>query len=83
MLANRLTGDLRVQGNAVVGEERFNDMAAYVYGEFSAPVEFKAETAGGKSRLIVTGSGTSPGPRVLEFRYGISFISVEQAKKNL
>ena len=81
VLANRLTGDLRVQRNVVVGEERFNDMAAYVYGEFSAPVEFKAETAGGKSRLIVTGSGT--GPVVLEFRYGISFISVEQAKKNL
>ncbi len=83
VLANRLTGDLRVQGNAVVGEERFNDMAAYVYGEFSVPVEFKADTAGGKSRLNVTGSGTNSGPGVLEFRYGMSFISVEQAEKNL
>ena len=83
VLANRLTGDLRVQGNAVVGEERFNDMAAYVYGEFSAPLNSKLKPPAARSRLIVTGSGTSPGPRVLEFRYGISFISVEQAKKNL
>jgi len=79
VLANRLTGDLRLQGNAVVGEERFSDMAAFVYGEFSAPVQFKLETVGGKSRLIASSSGS----KTLEFRYGISFISTEQAKRNL
>ena len=80
LLANRLAGELHVQeGKAVVGEERFDGMAAFVYGEFSAPVQSKLETTDGKSRLVAT----SPGAKVLEFRYGISFISVEQAKKNL
>ncbi len=80
VLANRLAGELHVQdGGVVVGEERFNDMAAFVYGEFSAPVQFKVENAANKSHLAVS----SPGARVLEFRYGISFISAEQAKKNL
>ena len=80
VLANRLAGELHVQdGGAVVGEERFNDMAAFVYGEFSAPVQFKVENAANKSHLAVS----SPGARVLEFRYGISFISAEQAKENL
>ncbi len=79
VLANRLAGELHVQDGAVVGEERFNDMAAFVYGEFSAPVQFKVENTANKSHLAVS----SPGVRVLEFRYGISFISVEQAKKNL
>jgi predicted alpha-1,2-mannosidase len=79
VLANRLSGNLRPQGNAVVGEEQFNGMAAFVYGEFSSPVKFKVETAGDKSHLVVS----SPGSKVLEFRYGISFISIEQAEKNL
>ncbi len=43
VLANRLAGELHMQeGGAVVGEERFNDMAAYVYGEFNSPVQSKA-----------------------------------------
>ena len=80
VLANRLTGQLRVQeGGAVVGEERFNDMAAFVYGEFSPPVQFRLETIGDKSRLVASSSDS----KVLEFRYGISFISSEQAKRNL
>jgi putative alpha-1,2-mannosidase len=79
MLANRLNGELHVDRGAVIGEERFNDMAAYVYGEFREPVQSKVETARDKSRLIAR----SPSSKVLEFRYGISFISVEQAKKNL
>ena len=63
----------------VSGEERFSGMKAFVYGEFSSPVTFKVETAGDKSRVVVVGQGA----KELEFRYGISFISVEQAKKNL
>ena len=36
VIANRLAGELHLQeGRVVVGEERFNDMAAFVYGEFS------------------------------------------------
>jgi predicted alpha-1,2-mannosidase len=66
-------------GGVVSGEESFNNMKAFVYGEFNAPVTFKAEAKGDQSRVSVS----MPGANVLEFRYGISFISVEQAKKNL
>ncbi len=79
VLANRLPGELRVQERSVVGEERFNGMAAFVYGEFSAPVQSKVEMIGDKSRVIVSSASSA----VLEFRYGISFISAEQAKRNL
>jgi predicted alpha-1,2-mannosidase len=80
VLANRLTGELHAQeGGSIVGEERFDGMAAFVYGEFSAPVQFKLEATGDKSRLVAS----SPGSKVLEFRYSISFISVDQAKRNL
>jgi predicted alpha-1,2-mannosidase len=80
VLANRMPGDLRAEsGTAVSGEERFSDMKAFVYGEFSAPVTIKLETVGEGKRAIAT----SEGARTLEFRYGISFISVEQAKSNL
>ena len=41
VLANRLAGDLRMQDGVVLGEENFDGMKAYVYGEFSSPVVLK------------------------------------------
>jgi predicted alpha-1,2-mannosidase len=80
LLANRMPGDLHTESETVVsGEERFSDMRAFVYGEFSAPVKLQLETLGDGNRVIAS----SPGARTLEFRYGISFISIEQAKSNL
>ena len=80
VLANRMPGVLLTEdGAAVSGEERFSNMKAFVYGEFSAPVTFKLEDLGDRNRV----TALSPGTRTLEFRYGISFISVEQAKRNL
>jgi predicted alpha-1,2-mannosidase len=79
VLTNRLAGDLVAQGSVVSGEERFDGMKAYVYGEFSAPMTYKADNSGEGKRVIASGQGTA----TLDFRYGISFISVEQAKKNL
>jgi len=80
VLFNRRAGSLQLQnGNVVSGEESFSNMKVYVYGEFSVPVTFKTETKGDQSRLFVSARDTN----ALEFRYGISFISVEQAKKNL
>jgi predicted alpha-1,2-mannosidase len=79
VLANRIEGTLELRdGNAVAGEERFNDMKAYVYGEFSKPVTAAVSSNNGKQRLAIQASAGT-----LEFRYGISFISVEQARKNL
>lgn len=79
VLSNRIAGMLQPSGpSAVSGEEHFNDMKAYVYGEWSAPVTTRLETNNGKTRLVATAS-----IKTLEFRYGISFISVDQARKNL
>jgi len=78
-LANRIAGDMRLHdGNIVEGEEQFNDMKAYVYGIFNKLVTVTAKRIDEKQQLLIsTNSGA------LEFRYGISFISTEQAKSNL
>jgi predicted alpha-1,2-mannosidase len=79
LLANRLEGELSRQGaNAVSGVERFQNMQAFFYGEFSSPVEVRASDA---NRRLAALAGE--GVKELQFRYGISFISVEQARKNL
>jgi predicted alpha-1,2-mannosidase len=79
VLANRQSGTLHAEQNsAVTGEEVVGDLQAYIYGEFSAPVQLNTEETSGKDRLVATGQGT-----VLEFRYGVSFISAGQAEKNL
>jgi predicted alpha-1,2-mannosidase len=80
VLANRMPGNLETQDRTVIsGEERFSNMKAFVYGEFSAPQDFKHESLGDRNRV----TATKPGATTLEFRYGISFISVDQAKSNL
>lgn len=79
LLANRQGGELSSNGSTLSGVERFNNMQAFLYGEFSAPVQIEAN--GDHRRLTITAvDGQS---QALEFRYGISFISIEQAKKNL
>src|SRR5882757_3133818 len=89
LLANRRGGDLTAAGdNCISGMENItaeSDMSAgtmhaYVYGEFSAPVKIQSSDSDKGKRLTITATGDQ---KELEFRYGISFISVEQAKKNL
>ena len=80
VLANRQPGALHVdQDGSISGEEVVGELQAYVYGEFRQPARFKAEAVSGRSRVVATGQNAN----VLEFRYGISFISVGQAKQNL
>ena len=78
-LANRLKGEIQVDNKALSGEENFDGMKAYFYGEFNAPVTYSFEDTKLGKRAMVTASAT----RSLDFRYGISFISAEQAEKNL
>ena len=79
VIANRQQGTVRIQaGGAVSGEEAVGDLHAYFYGEFNTPVSIETGTEEGRNRLIVTANGNA-----LEFRYGVSFISSEQAEKNL
>ncbi|MGI4853192.1 MAG: GH92 family glycosyl hydrolase [Janthinobacterium lividum] len=77
-LSNRLEGEVRPQGAALTGEENFDGMKAYFYGEFSQPVSLLYSKSGRNSVTTVLAKAKS-----LDFRYGISFISVDQAKKNL
>lgn len=63
----------------VVGEETFHGMKAYVFGEFSRKARCATSGAPGKGRLSAS---FEAGPAV-EFRYGLSFIGVEQAERNL
>jgi len=80
VLANRMEGELHSEGKSIViGEERFDGMKAYVYGEFNAPVTFAARDSKPGRQITASASST----KSLDFRYGISFISVDQAKKNL
>ena len=79
LLANRLEGNLSTNGaNSISGVEHFNNMAAYFYGEFNAPVEVKPSN--GNHRLTISAQSDHTS---LEFRYGVSFISIDQAQKNL
>jgi predicted alpha-1,2-mannosidase len=79
LLANRMEGELSHNGSkSVSGEERFHGMKAFFFGEFSAPVEI--QSTDGSRRLAAS---SKKGEKVLEFRYGISFISIEQARNNL
>jgi predicted alpha-1,2-mannosidase len=81
VLANRIGGDLTPDGAAAfTGVERFNGMACYVRGEFNQPVRFDRRDLDHKTRLIATAVKSGQN---LELRYGVSFISAEQAARNL
>jgi predicted alpha-1,2-mannosidase len=80
MVKNLHAGSLHLLGeHAIAGEENVMGMTAYFYAETSQTVY--AETAHEKDgdRLTLSARGA----KVLDFRYGVSFISVDQAKKNL
>ncbi len=83
LLANRLDGELSGGGsNSVSGVEHFRDMAAYFYGEFSAPVEIKS--ANGNRRLEISARSKQAEPRISPQAAFQRLISaVDQARKNL
>ena len=79
LLANRLEGSLSDNGsNCVSGVEHFKGLQAFFYGEFSAPVQ--VQPSDDNRRLTVSAQA---GQKVLAFRYGVSFISIGQARENL
>ena len=66
--------------NVVSGVESFSGMHAWVYGEFDAPVK-SAQQLSDNEQLILTFAEGNKQP--IHFKYAISYISPEQAKKNL
>ncbi|MDB5229399.1 MAG: alpha,2-mannosidase [Chitinophagaceae bacterium] len=74
-------GELAVQGKrTITGSETFNGMKAFVYAETNADIEWQQNGAANKKQLLIQLSGNQ---QAVDFRYGISFISIEQAKENL
>jgi len=75
-------GEIRVTGRrTIVGEEPFQGMKAYFYAETNADIsEVRYRNAADKKHLLAK---VADGDAVVGFRYGISYISVEQAKRNL
>lgn len=79
------------EGNVITGIEEFHGMKAYMYGEFHTDVRiaFDKQTIVNKRRKT---SRVQPNAwvnfldsdkKVVEFKYAISYISMEQAQKNL
>lgn len=63
------------------GIEHFQGMAAYFYAETDCDLsDIRYQNSGDQKRLLAKVG--DPAQKV-DFRYGISFISVERAKKNL
>lgn len=88
-MANRQGGSLSAgPGNSLSGEETFfgqgrlaqGSMHAYVYGQFDHPVTIQSTVTPAGNRLAIAADA---GQKALEFRYGISFISVAQARQSL
>ena len=83
LLATRKAGEMTVtSAQSVTGIERFHGMQAYLYGEFDQPMTMTASSVKENTgRLAATPVAATA--RAVQFRYAISFISHEQAQKNL
>lgn len=70
----------KVSDNAVEGIENFDGMIAWVYGEFNVNGNYIGKNTGGNEHAIVSWPANT---KTVEFKYAISYISAEQARKNL
>lgn len=75
-------GELQVEKKRIItGREKFNGMEAFVYGEVNTDIiNEQYKTADTKKQLFIRFANSV---KPVEFRYAISFISIEQAKENL
>lgn len=77
-ILNAADGSIEAAGpDALTGVEHFNGMSAYTYVKFDTPVTVDPASDGG--RCVVLGV---PGNKAV-IRYGISYISSDQARENL
>lgn len=75
-------GFIKTQGDsAFVGEEHYNGMRVFFYASFDGSIK-DLDVQGPEERRNVLATVVSDGS-VLELRYGVSYISIEQAKHNL
>jgi len=92
LLKPRQKGSLKIEGSSISGTDNYHGVAVYVYAEFDAPPVRIGAFEGDKVDFAKTATLDSNKPVVAEFapstktvrmRYGISYISVGQAKRNL
>lgn len=71
-------GSINLQGKRIVtGTEKFKGMQAFVYAEFNTDLSID-QTSNNQKYIFLNTTD-----RAVEVKYGISFISIEQAKENL
>ena len=82
------SGEFTIKDNRILeGVEMFHGMQAYIYGVWDQATETGTENIPGSSSGDKTGlawiSKTKTDQQSISFKYGFSFISIEQAKANL
>ncbi|MCJ7448674.1 MAG: GH92 family glycosyl hydrolase [Bacteroidales bacterium] len=65
----------------ISAEDSFSGMKAFIFGAFNNDGSYRDTIITGRKRQFITFHESSG--NVVEFKYAVSFISVEQAKKNL
>ncbi len=70
----------KVSGTSVEGVETFNGMNAWVYGEFNKEFSFTERNDGDNMNAVISWPANT---KNIDFKYAISYISAEQARKNL
>jgi alpha-1,2-mannosidase, putative len=73
-------GEVHVNSRIITGTDHFNGMKAYFYAETDADITNVRYRDNDKKQALLQLSDTS---KTVRFKYGISYISVEQAKQNL
>lgn len=73
-------GEVEVNGRTITGVDHFQGMKAYLYGEVDADITGVEYRGNDKKQLLLA---LKDGSKTVRFKYGISYISVEQAKQNL
>lgn len=82
------SGELNLTDSYVIeGIESFHGTKAYIYGVFDVSENLREGGAGAAPNAARTGtawvSGSASGQTQVTFKYGFSFISIDQAKQNL
>jgi predicted alpha-1,2-mannosidase len=76
------SGVVAVNGKRTIsGTEFFSGMRAFFYAEVDSDISSVEYPRSGKKKQLLAYVGNSP--KTVSFRYGVSFISIEQARQNL
>ncbi len=75
-------GEINVEGKRIItGTEEFANMKAYFYAEIDSDIsDVKYKNTRDKKHILISVGNK---PKEVLFKYGISYISIEQAKDNL